>query len=176
MGSVTERANGVTREPRVTPLVHGVHAEACDAIVEGLPYHFGNVDGLRACARAVREEDGLVALDGADAVGFLTFVRRFDVAAEITWMAVRADRRGGGVGTALVERFARIMAHEGRRLLLVLTLSTSEPEPDAPPGGGYAATRAFYASVGFAPVRDLPGLWPDDVAVLLVRALAEGDA
>jgi hypothetical protein len=41
-------------------------APACDAIILSLPYRFGHEGGRQECARAVREEDGLVALrDGA---------------------------------------------------------------------------------------------------------------
>jgi ribosomal protein S18 acetylase RimI-like enzyme len=134
----------------VVPLRPEVHAAACGAIVAGLTYHFGNEEGRRLCARAVRDEEGFVAVEGPDVVGFLTFARRFDDVTEITWMAVHADRRGRGIGTLLAERLAEEMAHEGRRLLIVLTVSpTGEgDEPDAPPGGGYAATRAFYPPGG----------------------------
>jgi GNAT superfamily N-acetyltransferase len=151
------------------------HADTCDAIVASLPYHFGNAEGRRECARAVRGEPGLVAVDGADVLGFLTFARRFDDVAEIRWMAVRNDRRGHGIGTALVERFAEEMAAEHRTLLTVLTVSPTDEgdEPDAPPGGGYAATRAFYRARGFTLVRDLPGLWPGDLAVLMARAMPD---
>jgi len=36
-------------------------AEACDAIVASLPYHFGLEEGRRECAAAVRSQRGLVA-------------------------------------------------------------------------------------------------------------------
>jgi hypothetical protein len=58
---------------------------------------------------------------------------------------------------------------EGRRLLLVLTVSPSDPGPEPPDGD--QATRAFYQAVGFTLAMDLPGLWPNDTAVLLVRPL-----
>lgn len=38
-------------------------AEACDAIVASLPYHFGQEDGRAECARKVRSQPGLVARD-----------------------------------------------------------------------------------------------------------------
>ncbi|MFI5393500.1 MAG: GNAT family N-acetyltransferase, partial [Myxococcota bacterium] len=55
------------------------------------------------CAFAVRNDPGLVAEQDDTVVGFCTFGRRFDRSAEITWLAVHADRRGGGAGTRLVE-------------------------------------------------------------------------
>lgn len=144
-------------------------AERCDAIVLGLPYHFGMEGGRRECAAAVRRDPGLVALEGGEVVGFLTYVSRFDEAAEITWMAVRADRRRHGIGHALIDRLAERLASEGRRVLLVLTVSPSDPGPE--PEDGYQATRAFYRSAGFVLGRDLPREWDGDTAVVLVKAL-----
>ena len=152
----------------VRPLA-AADAAACDAIVAGLPYHFAQQEGRRACAAAVRTQPGLVAVVGGAVVGFLTVQRHFDQAAEITWMAVQARRRRQGVGRALVERLCRDLAAEGRSLLLVLTVSPSDP--GAEPPDGYQATRAFYRSVGFVLARDLPELWPHDTAVLLVRTV-----
>jgi ribosomal protein S18 acetylase RimI-like enzyme len=143
---------------------------ACDAIIAGLPYHFGDEQWRRDCAAAVRRDPGLVATEGADVVGFLTYVYRFDEAAEITWMAVRADRRRRGIGHALIDRLAEQLAAEGRRVLMVLTVSPNDPGPE--PDGGYGSTRAFYRSTGFVLGRDLRREWDADTAVLMVRTLA----
>jgi ribosomal protein S18 acetylase RimI-like enzyme len=146
-------------------------AAACDAIVAGLPYHFGQEQGRRDCAAAVRRDPGLVAVHGREVVGFLTHVQRFDEAAEITWMAVRADRRRQGIGHALIDRLTDELEAAGRRTLLVLTVSPSDPGPE--PDDGYQSTRAFYRSAGFVLARDLPREWyGGDTAVLLVRSLA----
>ncbi|MGH2539610.1 MAG: GNAT family N-acetyltransferase [Actinomycetota bacterium] len=155
---------------QVRPLVAATDAEACDAIVAGLPYHFGREDGRRACADAVRHAGGLVAIEQGEVSGFLTYVERFDEAAEITWMAVRADRRRRGTGHALVDRLAELLTLEGRRILLVLTVSPNEPGSE--PDDGYQATRAFYRSVGFVLGRDLPREWDGETAVVMVRSLA----
>ena len=125
-------------------------ADACDAIVAGLPYHFGQEQGRRDCAAAVRRDPGLVAVEGGEVVGFLTYVLRFDEAAEITWMAVRADRRRRGIGHELIERLTDELEAAGRRMLLVLTVSPSDPGPE--PDDGYQSTRSFYRS-GRQPVR-----------------------
>jgi ribosomal protein S18 acetylase RimI-like enzyme len=150
-------------------------AEACDAIVASLPYHFGLEDGRRECAAAVRSQPGLVAEEDGEVIGFLTVQPRFETAAEITWMAVRADRRGRHVGRALMDRLATDLRAEGRRLLLVLTVSPSDGPDDIE--DGYQATRAFYAANGFDLARDFGGYWGDhDTPVLLVRVLAAGGA
>lgn len=145
-------------------------ATTCDEIVLGLRYHFGNERGRRDCAAAVRRDAGLVAVEDGEVLGFLTYVPRFDEAAEITWMAVRADRRRRGIGHLMINRLAEHLTAEGKRILLVLTVSPSDPGPE--PDDGYGSTRAFYRSTGFVLGRDLHGEWDADTAVVMVRALA----
>src|SRR5438477_10981495 len=117
-------------------------AEACDSIILSLPYHFGLESGRNDCAIAVREQPGLVAVEGDDLLGFLTYARWFDDSAEITWLAVRNGRRREGIGGRLVDELARRLAAEGRRVLVVLTVSPSDTQPEPP--DGYQSTRAFY--------------------------------
>ncbi len=153
---------------RIRPL-EPADADACDQIVLTLPYHFGLEQGRRDCAAAVRSQRGLVAEEDDAVVGFLTVEPRFDACLEITWMAVRADRRRAGIGSALLERLATDAAREGRRFLLVLTVSPSDGPEEVE--DGYQATRAFYRTNGFELARDVPGLWNSDTAVLMVRCL-----
>jgi ribosomal protein S18 acetylase RimI-like enzyme len=145
-------------------------AEACDAVVLTLPYHFGNEAGRADCARAVRSQDGLVAVDEGEVAGFLTLERHDPRSAEITWMAVRADRRRQGFGRRLIERAIDDLAADGVELLSVLTMAESEPEERET--DNYADTRAFYRSLGFVPLRELALEGWDDRAVILVRPLA----
>jgi ribosomal protein S18 acetylase RimI-like enzyme len=154
--------------PRIRVLVAG-DAPACDAVIASLPYHFGNADGRRECAEAVRSQAGLAAVEGDRVVGFLTVVHHFPETSEITWMAVHADLRGRGIGRALIQHLTGQLRDQGRRLLLVLTVSSLEEEPGI--DDGYHRTRAFYRSVGFVPARELPDLWPDDKALLLAMPL-----
>jgi ribosomal protein S18 acetylase RimI-like enzyme len=97
-----------------------------------------------------------------------------DGTSEITWMAVHADRRGQGIGRALMRQLTGDLRRQGRRLLLVLTVSELEEEPGI--NDGYGRTRAFYRSVGFVPARELPDLWPGDKALLLAMPLGPGRA
>ena len=154
--------------PLIRPLAAG-DAPACDAVIASLPYHFGNEDGQRECAEAVRSQAGLVAVEGDRVVGFLTVVHHFPETSEINWMAVHADRRGRGIGRALIGRLTGELRDQGRRLLLVLTVSSLEEEPGI--DDGYHRTRAFYRSVGFVPARELPDLWPGNKALLLAMPL-----
>jgi ribosomal protein S18 acetylase RimI-like enzyme len=108
---------GVTIRP-----LEAADAPACDEVIRSLPYHFGDEDGQRQCAEAVRAGPGLVAVRDDRVVGFLTVAHHFESASEITWMAVHARHRGQGIGRALVDRLTGQLRGEGRRLLLVLPL------------------------------------------------------
>jgi ribosomal protein S18 acetylase RimI-like enzyme len=139
-------------------------AEACDAIIAGLPDWFGVERGVADCAEAVRSQPGLAAVGDGEVVGFVTW-QRGDDTAEITWMAVRADRRRTGAGRALVDELLARLRTAGVRELVVKTLSSRHPDP------GYAQTRAFYAAMGFVTVRELDIWGPDNPAVQLSRTV-----
>jgi ribosomal protein S18 acetylase RimI-like enzyme len=142
-------------------------AGACDAIVESLPYHFGDAGGREQCARAVRESPGLVAVEDGRVIGFLAWRRPYPRSAEITWMAVQAGRRREGVGGALVAALVERLPDDVRHLL-VTTLSPSTPEPDM--GDTYAGTRRFYQANGFDPVWEPRGWWNDrNQALVMLR-------
>lgn len=145
--------------------------EACDAIVASLPYHFGDEEGRRECAAAIRAQRGLVAQDGGEVVGFLTLEPRFEDCLEVTWMAVRADRRRQGIGRALLDRVASDARGEDRKFLLVLTVSPSDGADEIP--DGYQATRGFYEANGFILARDFPGYWKSDTPVLMLRPIRD---
>lgn len=144
-------------------------ADVCDAIIASLPYFFGDPDGVRDCAAAVRSQAGFVAEPDGRMAAFLTVVRHNPSSAEITWMAAHADHRRRGLGRALIEAAALSLREDGVRMLCVLTLGPSVPEEA---GDNYAGTRAFYEATGFVPLREL-GLreWNDAFALILVRAL-----
>jgi GNAT superfamily N-acetyltransferase len=141
-------------------------AEACDAIVAGLPDWFGNADGVREAATAVRTHEGFVAEDGREVVGFVTLVHPYPTTSEISWMAVRRDRHRTGVGTALLDAAVDLLKTRDRQLLTVKTLSDRED-----PGAEYARTRAFYLASGFMPVAELDIWGPENPCQLLARPI-----
>jgi GNAT superfamily N-acetyltransferase len=162
-------------------VTHGMHLEVrpltvgdapnCDQIILTLPHHFGHEGGRQACAQAVRTSEGWVAVLDGRVVGFLTLQPHNATTVEITWMAVHAELRGHGIGQRLIERLRQEMQARGYRLLLVATLAPSHDE--GPVEDGYAATRAFYQTVGFLAVCEVPlysGVGSDP-AILLVMPL-----
>lgn len=143
-------------------------AGACDAIVAGLPAWFGVDEGIAACAIAVRSHRGLVAIGGDEVIGFLTLEPVASSAWEVSWIAVRADRRGHGVGRDLVETAISVALPASTRSLYVKTLS----DRDGDPGPEYRATRGFYLAAGFRPVAELDLWGPENPCQLLERRLA----
>ena len=141
-------------------------AHACDAIVAGLPDWFGNADGIRQAAEAVRTHEGLLAEAEDAVVGFLTLVHPYPTTSEISWMAVRRDRHRTGVGRALLDAALETLAERDVRLLTVKTLSDRED-----PGPEYAQTRAFYLASGFVPVAELDIWGPENPCQLLARPI-----
>jgi N-acetylglutamate synthase-like GNAT family acetyltransferase len=145
-------------------------AAACDAVLASLPYFFGNPVGIEACAAAVRTQRGWVAEDDRAIIGFVTIEASTSEAAEITWLAVHADHRRGGIGRRLVERVVDEVTREGVEMLCVMTLGPSVPEPGVV--DGYEGTRTFYRRVGFVAVKELAlSTWSDGYALLLTRCL-----
>jgi GNAT superfamily N-acetyltransferase len=141
-------------------------ASTCDGIIASLPHFFGDPHGIAECAQAVRGQRGWVAEVDGTVRGFLTVDFPLPSAPEITWMAVRQDRRRGGLGRALIERAATAL--NGAPVLSVLTLAASVAQEGT---DTYAGTRAFYQAMGFVPVREIhPPGWRDP-ALLLVLAL-----
>jgi GNAT superfamily N-acetyltransferase len=149
----------------IRPLEPDSDAEACDAIVASLPDWFGEEEGVRECAAAVRTQPGLVAEVGDSVAGFLTLARPYPRTPEISWLAVRARARRQGIGRALIEAVRDQLRADGDRIVLVKTLSDRTD-----PGPEYAETRAFYLAMGFVPVVELD-LYPENPIQLLALPL-----
>src|SRR5665647_302175 len=71
-----------------------------------------------------------------------------------------------GIGRRLVAAAEAELAADGVWLLQVKTLGPSDPDPS------YRGTRGFYAAMGFAPLEELPDLWPGNPCLILVKTLA----
>lgn len=143
-------------------------AEACDAIVRGLPEWFGHKGGRAACAEAVRRQRGRVAVEDGSVAGFAIWEERTSASAEITWAAVARERRGQGIGSRIVEAVIDDLLAAGYRLALVMTSAAAKGE--APYPDSYLPTRAFWRARGFLPLLELD-IWETDVALLSVRPL-----
>ena len=137
-----------------------------EGILRALPDWFGIESAIVDYARAADEGPTFVAEAGGETIGFVTLKPTSTDAVEVHVMAVLPHAHRRGVGAALVERAAAHARAQGFALLHVKTLAPSDPDPN------YAATRAFYAAVGFVPLEELPQVWgPQNPCLIMVRAL-----
>lgn len=140
-------------------------ADDCDAIIRGLPDFFGHAGGIAACAHAVRNEAGWVAVADEQVIAFVTWERRSETSAELTWMAVERGYRHQGIGSAIVTALVTELRQRGFALALVMTAAGTPSAQDT-----YAGTRRFWRARGFLPLIEL-AIWETDHALLLVRPL-----
>lgn len=88
-----------------------------------------------------------LAPDGTT-IGFLSSKPNSEFAVEIHVMGVKESWHRMGIGRALITTAKEHAASQGARFLTVKTVCKSDEN--------YAATRAFYQSVGFLPPRGVP--------------------
>ena len=158
----------------MTPAVNAPHlvgpgshdAAACEAVLRSLPAWFGIEEALLRYARDAEEMPTFAALQSGRIVGFLTLMQHFAQAWEVHCMAVHAESRNQGLGTALLAYAEAWLVGQGAKLLQVKTVaatSTSE---------AYALTRGFYARQGFLELEIFPELWsPRNPCLQLVKLL-----
>ena len=112
-------------------------AGGCAAVLAALPDFF-TPDTHAQVAPALGEHRGWAAVEDDAVIGFVIAEVRYRESAEITFAAVLPDRRGAGIGTALVNEALATLANDGVKVVEVKTLDASSGyEP-------YVATRAFW--------------------------------
>jgi GNAT superfamily N-acetyltransferase len=141
--------------------------ETVDLLLRSLPGWFGIEASIIEYVAAAREMPTYLArAPGASRpVGVLLAARHFPAAAEIHLMAVAPSLHRRGVGSALVRALERDLTAAGVRLLQVKTQGPSRPD------AGYGRTRLFYEGVGFAPLEEIVGLWPENPCLIMVKVL-----
>jgi ribosomal protein S18 acetylase RimI-like enzyme len=95
----------------------------------------------------LEDDPGVVALIDGRIAGWATWYPSSDSPdpglMELTWIAVRRDLRGRGIGRSMLTAVAEILRGEGIRTLELWTVAESSGL------AGYAETRAFYRALGF---------------------------
>lgn len=97
--------------------------------------------------------------------GVLLAARHFPGAAEVYLMAVDPGRHRSGAGRALVAALEADLIADGVAFLQVKTLGPSYAD------AGYEKTRRFYAGVGFQPLEEIHGLWPENPGLIMIKFL-----
>lgn len=135
-------------------------------MVRGLPDYFTE-DVPDRVEADLGVHEAWLALDGDDPVGFVIAERRSSHAAEILWIAIDADRRGHGIGSALLDHVCGELAAGDVQLIEVKTLDQSANyEP-------YVATNAFWQRRGFIQIDaiDPPAGFQGGLVAIYVAAL-----
>ena len=137
-----------------------------EGILRTLPRWFGIEKALRMyVADSALKPTFAVEMDGRLA-GFITLTRHFPEAWEVHCIAVAAQHRNAGVGSALLAHAERFARSHGASFLQVKTVAHTSPSPE------YAQTRKFYEARGFTPLEIFPLLWdPHNPALQLVKVL-----
>jgi ribosomal protein S18 acetylase RimI-like enzyme len=95
----------------------------------------------------LEDDPGVVAVLDDRIAGWVTWYASSDSRdpglMELTWIAVRRDLRGRGIGRALMASVEEILRAEGIRTLELWTVAASSGLP------AYDDTRAFYRALGF---------------------------
>jgi GNAT superfamily N-acetyltransferase len=137
-----------------------------ERILRSLPRWFGIEEALRKYVADAAIKPTFAAEVEGSLVGFVTLTPHFPEAWEVHCIAVAADSRNGGIGTALLKRAERFAADQGARFLQVKTVAQTSPSPE------YAETRKFYVAKGFTSLEVFPNLWhPRNPALQLIKVL-----
>jgi ribosomal protein S18 acetylase RimI-like enzyme len=105
---------------------------------------------------------GAQARSGDEFVGFLSLKTHNPVTVEAYVLGVMREYHRRGCGRALFEAAESRLRAQGCRYLTVKTVAATNPDPN------YAATRCFYAALGFEPIEVFPDLWDKHNPCLLM--------
>lgn len=113
----------------------------CVEIAKGLEEYF-HESALDYIREDLKKQYFYVIEDGK-ILGFISLNIKSDICAEISWLAVRDEKRDMGLGKVLMDRSEEFFSDRGIKLIEVKTFSEKEDyEP-------YEQTRKFYENKGF---------------------------
>jgi ribosomal protein S18 acetylase RimI-like enzyme len=137
-----------------------------EAILRSLPRWFGIEHALLMYVADSATKPTFAAEVGDRLAGFITLTQHFPQSWEVHCIAVAAQHRNAGIGSALLAHAERFVQEQGAKFLQVKTVAHTSPSPD------YAETRKFYEAKGFTPLEIFPELWnPRNPALQLIKLL-----
>ena len=141
--------------------------DSVERLLTALPDWFGIEESVHEYVADAALKPTYLAEDAGtgEVLGALLVTRHWPETAEIHLLAVDPAHHRKGIGRTLTERFEADMRADGFRLLEVKTQGPSLPDPD------YAATLAFYRAMGYLPLEELHGYWPENPCLILVKPL-----
>lgn len=116
--------------------------EDCVDIAEGMDEYFTE-DALENMKKELKKHEFFVIEDEKETSGFISLDIKNEECADISWLAVKKDKRGSGFGRELIHHSENYLREKGIQILEVKTLSEdADYEP-------YARTRKFYEKMDF---------------------------
>ena len=138
-----------------------------EAILRSLPRWFGIERALTMYVADSAVKPTFAAEIKRELAGFVSLTRHFPECWEIHCIAVAAQHRNAGVGSALLDHVEHFVRREGATFLQVKTVAHTSPSVE------YAETRKFYESRAFTPIESFPELWdPHNPALQMIKLLA----
>lgn len=137
--------------------------EAALAIARGLPEYF-TAQALKSMEKSLEQDTMYGAYAEGNIAGFVALKELNSDVIEVSWLAVRKEHQGQGIGTRLVREILEVIGNY--KVCQVKTLA------DTVEDAGYEKTRAFYRKLGFVPLEVIdpyPG-W-DDPGQIWVKCL-----
>ncbi|MCJ7832224.1 MAG: GNAT family N-acetyltransferase [Actinobacteria bacterium] len=141
--------------------------DAVERLLRSLPDWFGIEDSLQEYVVDARTKPTYLAVEprSREVVGALLVTMHNPESAEIHLLAVSPQHHREGIGRRLVSSFESDMSAAGVRVLQVKTLGPSRGDE------AYSKTLSFYVAMGYVPLEELHGIWPDNPCLILVKAL-----
>lgn len=137
-----------------------------DRILRLLPDWFGIGEAIVDYVEKARSLDSYIAVNEDDwTVGVALITRHFSESAELTLIAIHPLYQSSGVGRALIRFVEQDLRENDCRYFEVHTVGPSFDH------AGYAATRAFYAAVGFSPMHEFENLDWDGPTLIMIKQL-----
>ena len=123
-------------------------------ILADLPEWFGIPESTEAYIRDSAEMPFFAAMEGAEAVGFMSMKETSPYTCEIFVTGVKKRLHRSGAGSAMFAAFCEYARSRGYRFVQVKTVAAGcYPQ--------YDATRLFYERMGFCALEVFPTLWDE---------------
>ncbi len=135
-------------------------------ILRALPEWFGIEESLQEYVVAAGTMPTFLAVDGDQAVGFLTINRHFPESAEIHCVGLLPSHHRRGIGRCMQDACEAWLMADGVRMLQVKTIDPNKKDE------AYLKSFAFYRAMGFVPMEVFPDLWQSwNPCLMLVKPL-----
>ena len=137
-------------------------AAVCAPILRALPDWFGIEEAIRQYETEIDHLPTFLAVTETTTAGFLSLKLHNAFSAELYVMGIVPSAQRQGMGKALVREAQFWLRMQGIDYWQVKTLGESHPDAN------YAATRAFYAAMGFRPLEELKQIWDENNPCLIM--------